>query len=170
MDSCSFIKCEISSPSKQKCVRICYSNQNISAPYTIWNLSSDILFITNLLHKGLICQLLLQRVSALTVGHLQEAHVFFDACSLCVNMCGRNSTYVIEMYDITVVLWQLKSYNELGSKENIRNDKPHLSCTACEITGQRPVGYLLMLFRAHGPCSNNTVQEAWVWLSTRLID
>jgi hypothetical protein len=53
---------------------------------------------------------------------------------------------MIEMYDIKVVLWQLKSYNELGSKERILSDKPQLSCTASEIRDQRPTGYLLMLF------------------------
>ena len=58
------------------CVRICYSSQNSSAPYTIWNLSSDMLFNTNFLHKSLICQLLLQYFSALAVGHLQGAHLW----------------------------------------------------------------------------------------------
>jgi len=152
------------------CVRIRYLSQNTSPPYTIWNLSYDILFRINLLHKGLIWQLLLRHVSALAVGHLLGAHLFFNVCSLCVNLCGRNSTYIIEMYDIKVVLWQLKSYSEQGSNRDIGNDKPHLSCTACEIRDQRPTDYLLMLFRAYSPCSNNTLQEVWAWLSTRLID
>jgi len=166
----SFIKCQIPSPSKEMYVRICYLSQNSSAPYTIWNLSSDILFNISLLHKCVICQLFFRHVSGLAVGHLQEAHLFFDVCRLCVNLRGRNSTYMIKMYDIKVVLWQLKSYKEQGSNRDIGNDKPQLSCTACEIRDQRPTGYLLMLFRAHSPCSYNTLQEAWVWLSTRLID
>jgi len=57
-----------------------------------------------MLHKGLICQLFLRHVSVLVVGHLQGAHLFIYARSSCVNLRGRNSTLVIEMYDIKVVL------------------------------------------------------------------
>jgi len=41
---------------------------------------------------------LLQHVSALAVGHLQGAHKSFSMCSLCCNLCGRNSTYDSNYY------------------------------------------------------------------------
>jgi len=36
---------------------------------------------------------MLQHASALNVGHLQGARKFFNMCSLCFNLFGRNSTY-----------------------------------------------------------------------------
>jgi hypothetical protein len=39
----------------------------------------------------------LRHVSASAVGHLQLAHKFSDVCSLCVNLCRRDSTYIIKI-------------------------------------------------------------------------
>jgi hypothetical protein len=58
----------------------------------------------------------------------------------------------------------------LESNLKIRNEKAHLPGIACEIRGQGPTGYALIGCSPHGPCSNKTVQERWVWQSTRFID
>jgi len=36
-------------------------------------------------------------VSVTAISHPQGAHKFISVCSLCVNLCGRDSTYVIKI-------------------------------------------------------------------------
>ena len=89
---------------QNKCALGCVTQVKTIQLHIQYEICPLTLFNTNLLHEGLICQLLLQHVSALTVGHLQGAHLSFDLFIFCVNLCGRNSTYMTEKYDIKAVL------------------------------------------------------------------
>lgn len=50
-------------------------------------------FNTKLLN---VFYLLINTPTCLAGGHIQGARTFFDMCSLLVDLCGKNSTYIIK--------------------------------------------------------------------------
>jgi len=61
----------------------------------------------------LLLVLLLRHVSVTALGHLQGARKFIDVCSLCVNLCGTDSTH--QGPNIIKIIIQIKILKPLKS-------------------------------------------------------